>query len=204
MEKGNLHYASHKLRRAIFGSFFLDCDHSCNNDDLTFAAYKAWRRMIARCHRLSYIERNPTYGDCSICNEWHLFSNFEKWYKDNYIKGNELDKDILVKGNKTYSPQTCCFVPQEINKLLIKRNRKRGKHPIGVYSPKKGLFLAQISIGHKIKTIGYFKNELDAFYAYKKKKESYIKEKALEYYQKGLIKKEVFDALNKYEVNIND
>jgi hypothetical protein len=95
-------------------------------------------------------------------------------------------------------------VPQEINKLLIKRNRKRGTYPIGVYSPKKGCFLAQMSIEHKTKTIGCFTNELDAFNAYKAKKESYIKEKALEYYQKGLIRKEVFDALNKYEVNIND
>lgn len=204
MKKENSHYARHKLRHAIYGSFFLDCKYSCKNDDWTFAAYNAWRRMIARCHRLSYIKKNPAYSDCRVCDEWHLFSNFEKWYKDNYIKGNELDKDILIKGNKTYSPQTCCFVPQEINKLLIKRNRKRGKHPIGVYSPRKGLFLAQISIEHKTQTIGCFKNEIDAFRAYKAKKESYIKEKALEYYQKGLIKKEVFEALNKYEVNIND
>lgn len=204
MRKEKLHYASYKLRRAIYNSFFLDCDKSCKNDEFTFLAYTAWRRMIARCNRLSYIKRNPTYGDCSICEEWHYFSKFEKWYKDNYIKGNELDKDILVKGNKIYSPQTCCFVPQEINKLLIKRNRKRGTYPIGVYSPKKGCFLAQMSIEHKTKTIGCFKNELDAFNAYKAKKESYIKEKALEYYQKGLIRKEVFDALNKYEVNIND
>lgn len=43
-----------------------------------------------------------------------------------------LDKDILVKGNKIYSPETCCFVPQEINNLFTKRKSCRGTLPIGV------------------------------------------------------------------------
>lgn len=42
-----------------------------------------------------------------------------------------LDKDILVAGNKIYSPETCLFVPNRINSLLI-RGVKTGPLPLGV------------------------------------------------------------------------
>ena len=37
----------------------------------------------------------------------------------------ELDKDLLVEGNKIYSPSTCCFIPKEINTVInYKRHDK--------------------------------------------------------------------------------
>lgn len=63
-----------------------------------------------------YLPKNkPTYEGCTVCDEWLYFSNFKKWFDENYIEGFQLDKDIIIRGNKVYSPQTCCFVPKEIN-----------------------------------------------------------------------------------------
>ena len=63
----------------------------------------------------------PQYEDCAVCTEWQLDrQSFIDWICKNYytVPTNEqidLDKDILVKGNRIYSPKTCCFVPHSIN-----------------------------------------------------------------------------------------
>ena len=45
------------------------------------------------------------------------FSGFGKWFDDNNIDGYHLDKDIKVKGNKVYSPDTCLFVSHKDNNI---------------------------------------------------------------------------------------
>lgn len=52
--------------------------------------------------------------------------------------------------------------------------------------------------------LGSFKNANDAFLEYKKAKEGYIKELATIYYNDGNITKDVYNALLKYEVEIDD
>ena len=98
--------------------------------------YSSWSSMIKRCYNPKCLTKDYTYQDCSVCKEWHNFQNFAKWYDDNYYQVfNEeinLDKDILHKGNKIYSPENCIFVPKTINSLFTKSNRSRGKYPIGV------------------------------------------------------------------------
>ena len=100
-----------------------------NNDGSRKKSYYYWKNMISRCYK-SDINVNPTYVECMVCNEWLCYANFEKWFDKNYYTiPNEkicLDKDILVKGNKIYSPQTCCFVPQKINNMF-ENNEKETK-----------------------------------------------------------------------------
>ena len=167
-------------------------------------SYKTWHNLILRCYNEFSVNRNPTYKDCSVCEEWLIFSNFKDWFDKNYVDGYDLDKDILVKGNKIYSPSTCCFVPQEINKLIINQKRNRGLLPIGVVKKQDGKFVAQISKNKKRVTLGRFLTANDAFAAYKKEKESYIKEVAQKYFNDGKITKRVYDALMRYEVEITD
>lgn len=101
-------------------------------------SYYTWHNMLKRCYDEESLKKRPTYSDCYVCEEWKCFANFEKWFKENHIAGYCLDKDILFKNNKMYSPQTCCFVPNEINCILTKRQNKRGDLPIGVrYSDSK-------------------------------------------------------------------
>lgn len=161
--------------------------------------------MLCRCYSHKYQEKKPTYIGCYVCEEWLSFSNFKEWFDNNYREGYQLDKDILVKGNKIYSPETCCFVPQEINQLLIKCNGSRGQHPLGVsYHSQLNKFQVRMRISNIGKNLGLFNTANEAFQAYKTAKEAHIKEVATEYYTKGKINERVYQALMKYEVEITD
>ena len=73
-----------------------------------------------RCYSEKSRAENPTYVGCTVCREWHNFQNFAKWYDDNYPSdGHEyhLDKDILIDGNKEYSPVACMFVTRAENNI---------------------------------------------------------------------------------------
>lgn len=165
-------------------------------------AYKVWHNMLYRCYDENSFVHHPTYKDCYVCEEWKCFATFEDWYNKNYIDGFCLDKDILFKGNKIYSPRTCCFVPNEINCLLTKRQNERGSLPIGVsYSKSKMRYKVTFDKGLKV-FMGYYDSKEEAFKIYKKEKENWIKEVANKW--KGKITKNTYDALMKYEVEITD
>ena len=169
--------------------------------------YKVWKSMIERCYNEKRLEKYPTYKDCTVCEEWHNFQNFAKWYEENYYEVDgermHLDKDILIKGNKVYSPETCVFVPERINTLFVKSNSSRGNLPIGVC--KNGNKYVSFLKGYKQAKNGYlgmFNTIEDAFYTYKKTKEEYIKQIANEYKVKIPIK--LYESMMKYKVEITD
>lgn len=173
----------------------------------TEISYRMWHNLINRALNAKVKKKIPTYKDVSVCKEWLTYSNFKTWFdnpENGYIDGYELDKDILVKGNKIYSPQTCCFVPHEINTLLINRKRFRGKYPIGVSKSNSGKYKATVNVRNTRIVIGTFNTTEEAFNAYKRAKETIIKSIAKEYYDNRLIKKNVYDALNAYNIEIND
>lgn len=162
-----------------------------------------WRDMLRRCYADESKKKRPTYIGCSVYKEWHNAQNFFKWFKENYYEiRNEqmcLDKDILIKGNKIYSPDTCVFVPQFINKLFITSNKNRGSCVIGVtYNKQNKKFASRCYNTH----LGYYKNEIDAFNAYKNFKENRIKQIADEY--KNKIPQKLYNAMYDYEVEITD
>ena len=150
--------------------------------------------------------KTPSYKDCEVCEEWHNFQNFAKWYDENYyeVKGEktQIDKDILIKGNKIYSPDKCLFVPQKINLLFVKGSG--GSHlPIGVGECKRtGKYIARLRKNGTYVTVGRYDNPCEAFLAYKKEKEEYIREMALTY--KQLIPTKVYEAVINYKIEIND
>ena len=113
----------------------------------------------------------------------------------------ELDKDILYKGNKVYSPDTCVFVPQGINSLFVKANKLRGDLPIGVSRNRNSLIVSLSEYG-KQKTIYGFNNPTEAFNTYKKHKEKYIREVAEKY--KPHIPTKLHEAMLNYQVEITD
>lgn len=165
--------------------------------------HNVWKGIIGRCY-LTNRSRDYSYKDCKICDEWLTFSNFKKWFDDNHQQGYDIDKDLLIKGNKVYSPDTCCFIPPELNKVFTKRKRCRGKFPLGVAISKSGKYDSRIRMNKKDYFLGAYTTIEEAFNAYKTAKEKYIKELAEKYFQEGKITEKVYNALMKYEVEITD
>ena len=179
---------------------------SCNENGKITKSYNTWKNIHERCYNPKFHKKFQTYENCTVCKEWNNYQTFAKWDNENYYEvGNEqmaLDKDILCKGNKVYSPDTCIYVPQSINKLFTKHDKARGNFPIGV-TKYRNKFMAQLSKGNgKPITLGYYSTPEEAFIAYKQAKEAYIKEVAEEY--KGKIDNRAYEALMNYEVEIDD
>lgn len=175
--------------------------------------YRTWYNMLQRCYDKKFHKRELTYEDCESSKEFHNLQNFGDWFDDDYyeIEGEKmcLDKDILVKGNKIYSPETCIFVPHNINMLFVKCDKARGEYPVGVhYSKRDEKFIAQCNVydnEKKIKStkhLGLYNTPEEAFYTYKQFKEKYIKQVA-DYY-KDKIPQKLYDAMYNYKVEIND
>lgn len=174
--------------------------------------YKVWYSMLQRCYDSKYKEKHLTYIDCEVCEEWLNFQNFAEWYYNNYyeVEGERmhLDKDILVKGNKIYSPETCIFVPERINTLFTKCNKSRGNCLIGTSLFKNGKYVAHCSLidsetgKSKYEHLGYYETQEEAYEVYKRYKEKNIKEVA-DYY-KDKIPSKLYNAMYNYEVEITD
>ena len=174
-------------------------------------SYNCWRKMLERCYSAKYQKKHSTYIDCRVCDEWLYYPNFKKWYDKNYYKIDNktpnLDKDILVKGNKIYSPDTCIFAPNFINTLFTKCQKNRGELPIGVsYDKTSKKYRARLNVfkdgKSTLKHLGCFNTVNEAFEAYKKAKEDYVKEVADEYKDKIPVK--LYEAMYSYEVSIDD
>ena len=187
-------------RKPVFGFGINDYEGTIfNNDKELEVFYSAWHSMIRRCYSEYYKKHYPTYKGCSVCKEWRYLSNFKRWFDENYIEGCHLDKDILVQGNKVYSPETCCFVPQYINSLLTDHRGARGKYKIGVIKAKLG-YVASVSCGGKGQHLGTFNTEDEAFAAYVKAKKEVIRATAQRALNEGLIDERIYNALLKYEI----
>ena len=169
--------------------------------------YVLWKHMLQRCYSDDFKKERPTYEGCQVSENFKSYEYFYEWCHEQVGFGNEgfqLDKDLLVKGNKVYSEDSCVFLPSEINMVLVKHTPSRGKHPIGVswYSKSK-TFMAQVNKNKgKPENLGYFKTEIEAYNAYKTAKESFIKEQANKW--KDNIDIRAHDALMNYQVEITD
>ena len=169
-------------------------------------SFNHWKDMIRRTTDSRFKELKKAYKDCVVSENFKDFKYFHDWclqqkgYNENKY---ELDKDILIKGNKEYSENSCCFVPKEINLQFVKSNTVRGYYPIGVTKVKStGKYITRVSR----KRLGMYRSSSssveEAFLKYKKAKEDYIKYLA-DVYKENLDEK-VYNALYAYEVEITD
>ena len=130
-------------------------------------AYKTWQHMLERCYDPKKLSKQPTYIGCSVCSEWLFFPTFQKWFDENHVDGFQLDKDLLVSGNKIYGSDTCVFVPPAINSLFTDHGRARGEYPIGVtFEKQRGKFKANLRVDGTLKHLGYFGTEDEAHRTY--------------------------------------
>lgn len=139
--------------------------------------YEDWKEMIRRCFSSKFKEKQPAYKDCTIHEDWKCLSNFIKWVdsqpnKD--WKNCSLDKDILVEGNKHYSPETCVYIGRKLNSFVTDSRKNRGKLMIGVFScmSNKNPYRSECCnpLTRKREYLGVFSTELEAHLAWKAKK----------------------------------
>lgn len=209
---GNKSFCSHKCNGDYYKisatpieDYILDSD-GVRKPKIKCKSFSQWNDMLRRATNENFKNRSLTYKDCSISENFKDFNCFHAWclqqvgYNEN---GYELDKDVLIKGNKEYSEKSCCFIPKEINMQFVKSNAIRGDYPIGVTKVKStGKYTTQI----KRKRLGTYCSSSssveEAFFKYKKVKEDYIKYLADVY--KDKLDEKVYKALYAYEVGITD
>ncbi len=155
--------------RLVFGVGKLDV-HPVFIDGKKIRAYRVWFGMLKRCYGKGSAYR-AAYDGCVVDEEWRLFSNFKKFYDDNYQPGFELDKDLLSPGNKIYSSKNCVFIPQALNSFVTSRDSRRGDYPIGVCLRKGSRkFQADIKVNGKNKHLGLFDDPFVAHLAWYEEK----------------------------------
>lgn len=198
-----------KIKSNFYPSFFgfgiLGQEAVSDNNGEPLGSFNSWRNMIKRCYGGSK-SSSPSYSDCYVCEEWRYFKNFKDWYNDNYYQlGDErmeLDKDILVKNNKVYSPSTCIFVPKTINTPLAGPGGNVAKRdtPVGIFVNKDGSYFSRFGKNRGKE----FWNLDEAISYYKSRKKARMVEIAERYKSKygDDFPKIIYDTLINYEVDM--
>ncbi len=135
--------------------------------------YSKWDSMLTRCYSKKFQERRPSYKGCCVCEEWLTFSNFKRWMEVQDWRGKQLDKDLLVDGNKIYSPETCVFVTTEINNFIGYKDIDKSCYLTGVdYIEVSSKYRSCCSnpLTRKRENLGYFETEVEAHLAWKSRK----------------------------------
>lgn len=194
-----------RLQPSVFG-VGITGKHPVRENGILTREYYVWHNMLQRCYSSKLHLSFPTYKDCIVSENFKYFPYFKEWCNKQVgfdTEGWSLDKDILLKGNKIYSEDACCFVPNEINTLIINNKALRGGTPVGVSCAKKaGRYLSKFKKGGANDYLGTFDTPEEAFCVYKREKEKYIKELANKW--KDNIDIRVYEALMDYEVSIYD
>jgi len=122
--KGKVKNLYHK---SVFGKGYVGIGkHKVSIKGVLTKKYDTWKGMLKRCYSSDYHIEHPAYKDITVCDEWHNFQVFGEWYDEQYKKdGWRLDKDLLSRGNKVYSPDTCVFMPRELDVFLVRDKRNR-------------------------------------------------------------------------------
>lgn len=162
-------------RKRVAGVGINDADYMTQYKDVKCPYYRHWVNVLQRCYNPAIHVNRPHYQGCSVCEDWLLFSNFARWMQTQKWKGKHLDKDIMLPGNKVYSPETCVFVSNALNCLLTSHDCARGKYVQGVSWNKKGKkFQAECSVKGSAVFLGWYDTEEKASAVYRKFKAELI------------------------------
>lgn len=161
--------------------------------------YKLWKSMLTRCYDERFHARMPTYTGCEVSENFKHYSYFYEWCQRQIgfgLDGYQLDKDILVKGNKLYSEEICVFVPHEINYLFKDNTKINSDFGVGVsYHKPRKKFCVKICLGtnRSGKYVGLYKTAAQAKDVYRVLTEArgYLLAQRF----KTLIDKRVYDVL---------
>lgn len=197
--KGNIKNPFHT---AVMGvGFFGVGPYKSRENGKVMKEYCHWSSMLTRSYADYYHKRFPTYIGCSVDDNWKNYQEFAEWcqWQIGFNEGFVLDKDIIFKGNKVYGPETCVFVPPEINGLIVSPVKPGKEFPAGIsYQKVYDKYLVSCAIDGKNKNLGRYKCPEEAFAVYKEFKENLIRERAEKYKDKMDIR--AYHALTNYVI----
>ena len=175
----------YKRKKLVYGFGINDADYVIDKREIINGKrvvvwkcpfYTSWSGMLQRCYSEAYHHKKPTYRGCKVCDEWLIFSNFKRWMEQQDWQGKHLDKDLLVTGNKVYSPDTCVFIHRKINSFVTDNSSVRGQYMVGVcWFKQYNKFRADCHnpFTGKQDYLGLFTDELEAHLAWKAKKHEF-------------------------------
>jgi len=140
--------------------------------------YRKWKNMLKRCYSLAYLNKHPTYRDCKVDTEWLKFSNFREWMITQDWQGKDLDKDLLIKGNKIYSPSLCVFINPSTNLAIAKSGKKDVRLLAGVtYTKSNTKYVAVVHKGTPSKKtyLGTYSTEVEAHNVWRLEKANHFR-----------------------------
>ena len=150
-------------RKPLFGVGVNDADYATqpivNGVKLCDPSYTVWVGMMRRAYDPKLHEKYQTYSDVTVCKDWHSFSAFREWLLNSHREDWQLDKDLLMVGNREYGPDACIYVPRWLNNFTTDSGASRGELPIGVrLDTRRGKYMAQCCnpITGKQHNLGYF------------------------------------------------
>lgn len=153
-----------------------------------------WRSINQRCDPKQ--QRFATYAGCT--NDFENYQTFTEWcqtqegYMQKEANGKfwAIDKDLIVYNNKSYSPETCLFVPTRINTLFVSKNNISSLYPCGVIKNTNcGTFKSSINNGTgKPQYLGNYRTPFEAHQAWQRAKIEQIKQVMLDDGLNGLIR----------------
>ncbi len=96
--------------------------------------HQLWNNMIARCYSDDDRRKGYKWKGVEVCDRWLVFANFLEDIElipdfDKWLVGDpkmNLDKDLIKPNSKVYSPSTCTFVEESLNKSLGARTKLDG------------------------------------------------------------------------------
>jgi hypothetical protein len=188
-----------KWKRSVFGVGYL----GCSDADATRSnyIYSKWANMIQRCYDERTHKLKPYYALCTVCEEWHNYSNYREWYYENVMGDRkvDLDKDILISGNTVYSPETCTFVTHFANTVF--ETTKGIASNIVKDNTTDKYETSMVILGKRTK-IGTFDTEEEAKQGFLDYKKDYITDFAKS--SKGKVPDKTYQAMMNWVVEITD
>ena len=157
-----------------------DWKYSVGNRGSMSLAYSVWSGILQRCYSKQQETKYPSYRGCTVSEDWKSFSSFLHFYLPLAKIDWQVDKDILICGNKLYSSETCLLVPAWVNTLTLNRASRKGVLPQGICLNKKN-YQVQCSFGKsKPEYLGTYKNLDNALEVYARAKQNHIESMRVE------------------------
>ena len=197
------------MSKLVYGVGFNDRSRPVKVDGKKVKEYVLWHNMLKRCFSEKEQIRYPTYKGCSVSENFLNYTFFYDWCQEQIGFGKvddkgrywQLDKDLLLVGNKLYSENTCVFVPQEINLFFTDRGNDRGEYLVGVrFHKQAGKYVARCAVNGKQQHLGLFNTQQEAFNAYKPFKEALCKELALKW--RDEIDSRLFNSMMNWSIKV--